>query len=88
MNRFARSAWFLKPPRYALASLGHRVRERGRVSGDVDALHDDRPVQAAVVPRMVTPHFCPECGSTVYYRLPPDAIGVPVGAFCSATPWP
>ena len=28
-------------------------------------------------------HFCPECGSTVYYYLPifPDAIAVPVGAF-------
>src|ERR1700758_285549 len=30
-----------------------------------------------------TLHFCPECGSTVYYYLPilPDAIAVPVGAF-------
>ena len=28
-------------------------------------------------------HFCPECGSTVYYHLEtaPDVIGVPVGAF-------
>jgi hypothetical protein len=28
-------------------------------------------------------HFCPECGSTVYYYLPimPDAIAIPVGAF-------
>jgi hypothetical protein len=28
-------------------------------------------------------HFCPECGATVYYRLPsaPDVIAVPVGAF-------
>lgn len=28
-------------------------------------------------------HFCPDCGSTVYYRIEeaPDAIAVPVGAF-------
>jgi hypothetical protein len=28
-------------------------------------------------------HFCPECGSTVYWYLPivPDAIALPVGAF-------
>jgi hypothetical protein len=28
-------------------------------------------------------HFCPECGSAVYYRLSavPDVIAVPVGAF-------
>lgn len=28
-------------------------------------------------------HFCPECGSTVYYELDqvPDAVAVPVGAF-------
>ena len=28
-------------------------------------------------------HFCPDCGSTVYYRLGPmpDVIAVPVGAF-------
>jgi hypothetical protein len=28
-------------------------------------------------------HFCPECGSTVFWRLanPPDVIAVPVGAF-------
>jgi hypothetical protein len=27
--------------------------------------------------------FCPECGATVYYRLPaaPDLVAVPVGAF-------
>jgi hypothetical protein len=31
----------------------------------------------------ITFHFCPDCGSTVYYRLDqvPDAIAVPVGAF-------
>jgi hypothetical protein len=28
-------------------------------------------------------HFCPDCGSTVYYQPAdnPDVIGVPVGAF-------
>jgi hypothetical protein len=28
-------------------------------------------------------HFCPDCGSTVYYHLGgvPDAIAVPIGAF-------
>lgn len=27
--------------------------------------------------------FCPECGATVYYRLPtePDLMAVPIGAF-------
>jgi hypothetical protein len=31
-------------------------------------------------------HFCPECGSTVYYRLAGvDAIAVPVGAFADPT---
>lgn len=31
----------------------------------------------------VTFHFCPRCGSTVYYQLDqvPDAVAVPVGAF-------
>lgn len=31
----------------------------------------------------LTYHFCPECGSTVYYLLPqfPDVVAVPVGAF-------
>jgi hypothetical protein len=30
-----------------------------------------------------TYNFCPECGSTVYYRLEsiPDAVAVPIGAF-------
>jgi hypothetical protein len=33
-----------------------------------------------------TSHFCPECGSTVYYRLAGvDAIAVPVGAFADPT---
>ena len=28
-------------------------------------------------------HFCPDCGSTVYYRPgdDPNVIGVPIGAF-------
>jgi hypothetical protein len=32
-------------------------------------------------------HFCPDCGSTVYYQLDqaPDAIAVPVGAFADPT---
>lgn len=31
----------------------------------------------------ITFHFCPDCGSTVYYRLDaePDLIAVPAGAF-------
>ncbi len=31
----------------------------------------------------ITFHFCPECGSTVYYRIDavPEAVAVPVGAF-------
>lgn len=31
----------------------------------------------------ITFHFCPRCGSTVYYELDhdPDEVGVPVGAF-------
>lgn len=37
-------------------------------------------------------HFCPECGSTVWYRSRPlaDAVAVPVGAFADPTfptPW-
>jgi len=33
--------------------------------------------------RTATFHFCPQCGSTVYYRLEgqPDHVAVPVGAF-------
>jgi hypothetical protein len=32
-------------------------------------------------------HFCPECGSTVWYRSRPlsDAIAVPIGAFADPT---
>ena len=32
-------------------------------------------------------HFCPDCGSTVFYELPtvPDAVAVPVGAFADPT---
>jgi hypothetical protein len=37
-------------------------------------------------------HFCPECGSTVYYRLGgvPGAVAIPVGGFANpsfAAPW-
>jgi len=33
--------------------------------------------------RKATFHFCPQCGSTVYYRLEgrPEHVAVPVGAF-------
>ena len=32
-------------------------------------------------------HFCPECGSTVFYELPsaPDVYAVPLGAFADPT---
>jgi len=35
----------------------------------------------------ITFHFCPDCGSTVYYQLEavPDAIAVAVGAFADPT---
>jgi hypothetical protein len=35
----------------------------------------------------VTFHFCPACGSTVYYEIErvPDAVGVAVGAFADRT---
>lgn len=35
----------------------------------------------------ITFHFCPDCGSTVYYLLDqvPDVITVPVGAFADPT---
>ena len=29
----------------------------------------------------ITHYFCPTCGSTVYYHLEPELMGVPVGAF-------
>ena len=34
-----------------------------------------------------TYHFCPECGSTVYWDIPvaPDVVGVAVGAFTDPT---
>jgi hypothetical protein len=40
-------------------------------------------VRTADSGNQVTFHFCPDCGSTVYYRLDqaPDMIAVPVGAF-------
>lgn len=42
-----------------------------------------RYVRTADSGHRATFHFCPECGSTVYYELDqaPDAIAVPVGAF-------
>jgi hypothetical protein len=32
-------------------------------------------------------HFCPDCGATVFYRVPamPDLIAVPIGAFADPT---
>jgi hypothetical protein len=30
-------------------------------------------------------HFCPECGSTVYYWTDPELIAVPIGAFADPT---
>jgi hypothetical protein len=30
-------------------------------------------------------HFCPDCGSTVFYRTSPDLIAVPIGAFADPT---
>lgn len=36
-------------------------------------------------------HFCPDCGSTVYYFVDvvPDVLAIPVGAFADpAFPWP
>jgi hypothetical protein len=35
----------------------------------------------------ITFHFCPECGSTVYWEIPvaPDIIGVAIGAFTDPT---
>lgn len=35
----------------------------------------------------ITHHFCPECGTTVYYQLEgvPGTIGVPVGGFADPT---
>ena len=35
----------------------------------------------------ITLHFCPTCGSTVYYEMArfPDALGIAVGAFADPT---
>ena len=30
-------------------------------------------------------HFCPECGTTVYYWSDPELIAVPIGAFADPT---
>jgi hypothetical protein len=44
-------------------------------------------VRTADSGNQITFHFCPDCGSTVYYRLDqvPDAVAVPVGAFADPT---
>jgi hypothetical protein len=44
-------------------------------------------VRTADSGNQITFHFCPDCGSTVYYRLDqlPDVIAVPVGAFADPT---
>lgn len=34
--------------------------------------------------------FCPDCGSTVYYRTEPEMVAIPIGAFADPTfpqPW-
>lgn len=40
-------------------------------------------VRTADSSNRITFHFCPECGSTMYYRLgdTPEMIAIPVGAF-------
>jgi hypothetical protein len=56
--------------RFAAAAVRTRgqAREYVRVSDDGEARHF---------------FFCPECGATVYYRLPaePEVVAIPVGAF-------
>jgi hypothetical protein len=51
-----------------------KVRVEGRSTGYV---------RAGDSGNKATFHFCPDCGSTVYYQLDgvPDAIAVAVGAF-------
>jgi len=50
--------------------------------GPAHAFGDD-PVDG----REVTYHFCPTCGSTVYWepRCKPDQVGVALGAFADAS---
>ena len=41
--------------------------------------------------RKIERHFCPSCGSTVFWfaELAPDLIGIAVGAFADPSmPWP
>ena len=44
-------------------------------------------IAADSAPDLVTSHFCPDCGSTVYYyrKSDPARTGVRVGAFADAT---
>jgi hypothetical protein len=59
---------------------GHRTDERDFARGAGIA----HPVRvAAGVGKLVTFHFCPECGSTVFWEPErmPNLIGVAVGAF-------
>lgn len=51
-----------------------RIRIAGRSTEFVRRSDDGEPR---------TFHFCPDCGSTVYYELSshPDAVAIPVGAF-------
>lgn len=54
------------------------ARKDVRVSG-----HNRRYQRIAESGNWIAFHFCPDCGSTVYYELElePDLFGVPVGAF-------
>jgi hypothetical protein len=58
------------------------ARERTSVSGPSTAY-----VRTGDSGGKSTFHFCPTCGSTVYYELEgiPDAIAIPVGAFADST---
>ena len=51
-----------------------QVRTEGRYS-DYVRVSDDGETRIF--------HFCPECGATVFYKIPsaPELIAVPVGAF-------
>jgi hypothetical protein len=53
-----------------------RVRIEGRATEYV-RISDDGEARSF--------HFCPECGSTVYYSTDPDLIAVPIGAFADPT---
>jgi hypothetical protein len=57
-------------------------RERVRVTGDTTPF-----IRTADSGNRITFHFCPSCGSTVYYEPEAEAelIAVPVGAFADPT---